>query len=88
MVGSHPVNVVAVRYESEIKYVVLDQALFELLAQIRSAPDDEWEHDLCRSLRASDFGSSVVHIEGECLKPLFAVLDRYLAAAAPDPPEP
>lgn len=87
MVASNPVNVVAVRYKDEIKYVVLDQSLFELLAQIRSAPDGEWEHDLCCCLRAADFGSSVVHVEDERLEPLFAALDRYLAAAA-SPPKP
>lgn len=87
MVAPDTINAVAVRYKDEIKYVILDQPLFELLAQIRSAPDSEWEHDLCRCLRAADFGLSVVHVEDESLEPLFAALDRYLAAAA-NPPKP
>jgi hypothetical protein len=80
MAGECPVSAVAVRYGDKIKYVVLDPPLFELLAQIRSAPDGEWEHDLCRCLRAADFGSSIVHVEDETLEPLFAALDRYLVA--------
>jgi hypothetical protein len=88
MAGQTTIGAVAVRYEDKIKYVILDQPLFELLAQIRSAPDGEWEHDLCRCLRAADFGSSVVHVEDERLELLFAALDRHLAAAAPEPPSP
>ncbi|WP_342678956.1 hypothetical protein [Methanofollis sp. UBA420] len=88
MAGQNTIGAVAVTSGDKIKYVVLDQPLFELLAQIRSAPDSEWEHDLCRCLRAADFGSSVVHVEDERLEPLFATLDRHLAAAAPERPAP
>ncbi|MDD4253950.1 MAG: hypothetical protein PHP59_01065 [Methanofollis sp.] len=88
MAGQNTIGAFAVKSGNEIKYVILDQPLFELLAQIRSAPDSDWERDLCLCLRAADFGSSVVHVEDECLEPLFAALDRHIAAAAPERPAP
>ncbi|WP_130647702.1 hypothetical protein [Methanofollis fontis] len=81
--------VVAMRCDRDVKYIVIDQYLFEVLSKISSVDDPALENELCRLLKRMPVNEGIVHVNDEYLEQIFRICYGYIknnsvCAAMPD----